>query len=150
MKKNTLIALAVVVVLLLLSYWWFYKKPAGDYQAPTSGEEQELQGETGVGGTGGGTGGTGEQAEENVVTYTDSGFSPSTLTVEAGDTVVFRNETATPFWPASAVHPTHLLYPEFDAKAAISGNYSFTFNRVGTWKYHNHLNTSQTGTIVVE
>ena len=162
MKKNTSIALAVVIVLLLVGAWWAFKKPGSQTEAPTpgSGEEQPgVQGETGTGAPSGDTGapsgdtsGGGNQVEENVVTYTDSGFSPSTLTIKAGDTVVFKNESSSAFWPASAVHPTHELYPEFDAKAAISlgSTYSFTFNRVGTWKYHNHLNASHTGTIVVE
>ena len=154
MKKNTSIALAVVIVLLLAGAWWAFKKQGGESPLPTpgGGEEQGIQGETGTGAPSGDTSGGGNQVEENVVTYTDSGFSPSTLTVKAGDTVVFKNESSSAFWPASAVHPTHELYPEFDAKAAISlgSTYSFTFNRVGTWKYHNHLNASHTGTIVVE
>ncbi|OHA38709.1 MAG: hypothetical protein A3G03_02780 [Candidatus Taylorbacteria bacterium RIFCSPLOWO2_12_FULL_44_15c] len=63
-------------------------------------------------------------------------------------------------WTASAVHPTHRAYPTsggclgstFDACAGVqSGNsWSFKFDISGTWKYHNHLNPGDTGTIVVE
>ncbi len=86
------------------------------------------------------------------VTYTASGFSSASAAIKAGDTVVFKNTSGQNFWPASAIHPTHALYPEFDAKRAISsgGTYSFTFTRTGSWKYHNHLNPADTGTITVQ
>ena len=62
----------------------------------------------GCGGGGGGGGG-------NVVKITDKGFEPSTLTINAGDTVKFENKSSDDAWPASNVHPTHQLYPGFDA-----------------------------------
>lgn len=104
--------------------------------------------------------------EQNVVTYTNSGYSPSTLRVKVGATVTFKNESSRSMWTASAVHPSHMVYggtslvehcPDikgtaFDACTGIQpGNsWSFTFTKIGTWKYHNHLNPSDTGTIVVE
>lgn len=86
------------------------------------------------------------------ITYDGLKFSPATLTVNAGDTVVFKNQSSKSFWPASGPHPTHTLYPEFDAGKAIaaSGNYAFTFTKVGTWPFHDHLNSSVTGSIIVK
>ena len=52
----------------------------------------------------------------NVVKFTDNGLEPSTLTIKSGDTVTFENDSSDDAWPASNVHPTHLLYPGFDAK----------------------------------
>jgi plastocyanin len=100
----------------------------------------------GCGGGGGGGGGG------NVVKFTDNGFEPSTLTIKAGDTVKFENDSSDDFWPASNVHPTHLLYPGFDAKKPIlaGGSYSFTFTKPGSWGYHNHLAPDIQGTIVVQ
>jgi len=99
-------------------------------------------------------------AKENVVTYTDSGYSPSILKIKKGETVIFKNQSSRAMWTASAVHPTHRVYPTsggclgstFDACAGIQpGNsWSFNFDIVGSWKYHNHLNPGDTGTIVVE
>jgi len=88
----------------------------------------------------------------NVVKFTDNGFEPSTLTINSGDTVKFENESGDDFWPASNVHPTHLLYPGFDAKKPVlpGDSYSFTFEKKGTWGYHNHLTPDVTGTIVVK
>ena len=96
----------------------------------------------------------------NNVEITASGFSPATLTVHQGDTVMFVNKDSSTHWPASAVHPTHNVYPEsggcigskFDAckRLAEGESFSFTFNEKGSWKYHDHLNPRNTGTIVVE
>lgn len=85
------------------------------------------------------------------VTYTDSGFSPKTITVKRGTAVTFVNQSGVSMWVASAVHPTHLLLPEFDQLKSVSkgSSYDYVFVKVGTWKYHNHANASDTGTIVV-
>lgn len=49
------------------------------------------------------------------------------------------------------INVTNLLYPEFDAKKEIKPgeSYSFTFEKVSSRKYHNHLNPSVTGTVNV-
>lgn len=89
---------------------------------------------------------------QNTVTYTDSGFSPSTLTTKKGDTVTFKNMTSGNMWVVSSPHPTHTDYPEFDAKRTMvpGETYQFTFTKIGSWKYHNHTNPSERGTIVVQ
>lgn len=96
---------------------------------------------------------------DNLVTYTDQGYSPETITVPAGEPVTFVNESSNPMWTASAVHPTHGEYPgegciggSFDAcEGVASGNsWSFTFDETGEWGYHNHLTPSHTGTVIVE
>ena len=103
----------------------------------------------GCGGNGDDNGGGGGG---NVVEITDDGFEPSSLTVSSGDSVTFENKSSDDSWPASDVHPTHQNYPGFDAKnALLSGeSYSFTFEKTGSWGYHNHLEPDQQGTIVVE
>ncbi len=98
--------------------------------------------------------------KDNTIEITASGFNPSTLTINAGETVTWINNGVIPSWPASAVHPTHKSYPEtggcigskFDAcKNLKQGEaYSFTFNQKGTWKYHDHLDPGSTGTIIVQ
>lgn len=106
------------------------------------------------------------QVSKTIVTYSDSGYSPLTITVKKGDTVVFENKSSRMVWTASAVHPTHKAYPGSDiAKCGtLSGrdmfdsckgyepgeSWAFKFNETGTWKYHNHLQPKHTGIIVVE
>lgn len=86
------------------------------------------------------------------VVLKENGFSPSTITVRLGQTVVFTNNTNQEFWPASDFHPTHALYPEFDPKQPVSAHesWSFTFTKPGKWTYHDHLNPTHVGTIVVQ
>ncbi len=99
------------------------------------------------------------------VQITSSGFVPETVTVNAGDKVEWTNKHTVDAWVASAVHPIHSAYPGsdinkcnsverdelFDACTRLGQDQSwgFTFNEKGTWKYHNHLNPGQTGTVVV-
>ncbi|MFZ5844976.1 MAG: hypothetical protein ACOY0S_00725 [Patescibacteria group bacterium] len=94
---------------------------------------------------------SGSSLEKVVVKYTDSGFSPLSVTVKAGTSVTFINEAAGGMWVASAVHPTHQLLPGFDQLKSVGrgGTYEYTFTKVGTWKYHNHVNPADTGTVVV-
>ena len=97
---------------------------------------------------------------EITVEITSSGFSPKILTINAGDTVVFANKDANAHWPASAFHPTHAVYPEsggcigskFDSCKGLNEGemFSFRFDNKGTWRYHDHLDPSLTGTIIVE
>lgn len=91
--------------------------------------------------------------KEVTVTYTDEGFSPKIVTIKKGDMVVFQNKTGARASVASDEHPTHLLYPEFDQyKTEQRGKdeFRFSFENVGTWKYHDHLNAIMTGTVIVE
>lgn len=89
---------------------------------------------------------------EVVVNYTSSGFEQKSITVNKGQTVKFINNSSSAMWVASAFHPTHDVYPEFDQLKGVSGGgtYSFTFDKVGTWNYHNHLKASDFGSVEVK
>lgn len=97
---------------------------------------------------------------ERVISYTDFGFSPSPLTILRGETVIFVNESSRDVWPASAMHPTHAVYPTtggclgstFDACRSLAPGeeWSFTFEIAGSWGYHNHVNPSHFGRIMVQ
>ncbi|HEY4486237.1 MAG TPA: plastocyanin/azurin family copper-binding protein [Candidatus Paceibacterota bacterium] len=87
-----------------------------------------------------------------VVSYNEMGFFPETVEVTQGETVVFVNLSNEPMWVASAIHPTHQLYPGFDSKGAVTlgERYEFAFDQKGTWKYHNHMRPGLTGTVIVK
>lgn len=86
-----------------------------------------------------------------VVTLSKDGYSPETLSVKVGDTVTFRSVDGELFWPASNLHPSHTIYPEFDPQEPIQPDsvWSFTFTKPGEWKYHDHLAPYFTGVITV-
>lgn len=92
------------------------------------------------------------QPEVRQVDMTASGFSPATITIKKGDYIQFVNKDSDTHWPASNPHPVHDGYPGFDAKKALRQNekYRFQFTRTGTWGYHDHLNPSKSGTVIVE
>ena len=85
------------------------------------------------------------------ITYTDSGFAPTTITIKEGQTVRFLNTSNKLMWVASDPHPTHTDYPGFDQLTAVAKgkDYVFTFTKIGTWGYHNYLGRSHTGSITV-
>ena len=99
------------------------------------------------------------------ILYSDQGFSPSSITLPLGSTVMFVNQSTKNMWVASAMHPTHIVYsgtslsehcPDtnnstFDQCVAVTqGNtFSFTFNKEGIWKYHNHTSSGDRGTITI-
>src|SRR5262245_40344887 len=86
-----------------------------------------------------------------VIHMDDNGFSPDTVTIDKGDTIEFENVGAQIHWPASNVHPTHDIYPAFDPKKPVQPgeSWSFTFDRVGTWKFHDHIYPQFGGSITV-
>lgn len=91
---------------------------------------------------------------------TSSEFSPAMITIKAGYTVTFVNNSSGNIRVSSDPHPTHTGYPTtggcvgstFDSCAPIASgaSWSFTFGSKGSWGYHNHFSPSQRGTVVVE
>lgn len=91
-----------------------------------------------------------EQAA-GTITYTGSGFSPETLTVKSGDTVTVRNESSRTIEFESDPHPAHTSNTELNIDTIRPGeSKTFTVNRTGTFGYHDHLDSSKTGTIIVQ
>ena len=111
------------------------------------------------------TGGLAETTE-NIIEITANGFSPKELTISVGETVTWVNGDTEEHWPATAMHPTHTIYPGSDIEKcgtseepnifdACSGippgeSYGFTFNEAGSWSYHDHIVNGLFGKIIVE
>lgn len=119
------------------------------------------------GSTGTASGGTaaGTSAPVTTIMYTDNGFAPNSITIKKGTKVTFVNQSQLKMWIGSDNHPDHTGYsgtdksvhcPDttgtaFDQCASVNtgGSYSFTFNKTGTWGYHNHAAREDEGTIIV-
>lgn len=82
---------------------------------------------------------------------TAGGFQQANLIIKRGDTIVFRNNDNRTRWPASGVHPTHLLCPGFDASRPMQSGetYSHTFTEAKECPMHDHLMPSSRGKITV-
>src|SRR3989344_177660 len=88
----------LVVVIIAVGAFWFYRSRTVE-TVPESGVA------TIVG--------------EAIVIYDANGFSPNTVTIKKGKTVIFHNKTGKPASVASGPHPTHTKYVEFDQTSGI-------------------------------
>ncbi|MDO8572222.1 MAG: hypothetical protein Q7S11_00460 [bacterium] len=149
----------VVLILVVLGGWYLYSVQTVSAPVVPSVETQMTAGTNTSAPT------TSSASMSATVKFTSSGFSPGTVTIVKGGTVTWVDESGSSMWIASAMHPAHLLYdntskdehcaPGYTGPTpldqCLSGaNYSFTFNKIGTWKYHNHANESQFGTVIVQ
>lgn len=137
MSRNAVIAVVGVVVLVLVG--WFLTRPkqttspelSKPTQVPVSTESAVFS--------------------ANTVNITDSGFSPKEIIIKAGGSLTWENQDSVDHTVNSAVHPTHLVYPPLNLGVIKSGEQkSLAFPAVGTYKYHDHLNPSLTGSVTVQ
>jgi plastocyanin len=156
MSKSTIIIIAVVVILIVGgAIYWYTTPQSPSYVALAPSAYQATSTSPSTAPT------DPANAPATVtVTYSDSGFSPAKITVPQGGTVVFKNTASDGVWVASDPHPLHNGYPTtggcvgstFDSCKEIppGGSWPFVFTYVGSWGYHNHLNPSERGTVVVQ
>lgn len=92
---------------------------------------------------------TGEPAI--VIVRTNDGYEPKNVTIKKGDIVMWKNESSDYHWPASDLHPTHGIYPEFDPLRPIApgDTWKFKFDKVGKWNFHDHIRANKVGTVTV-
>lgn len=92
--------------------------------------------------------------EQTVATIriTAQGFDPGNVEIIKGKSVLFINDDISPHWPASDVHPLHTLCPGFDALRGLKTReqYRVTFTKSKTCSFHDHLNPSLTGVIIIK
>jgi plastocyanin len=85
------------------------------------------------------------------ITYSNNGFSPSTVTIKAGDTIAIKNTSSRDLQFDSDPHPSHTDDEELNVGIVSSGQtMTLKVGKTGSHGYHNHLNPSDTGTIVVQ
>jgi plastocyanin len=138
--------------------------PAGTQETGTASSSSSDTAGLGADVNAGVTTGTGASASKASITLTANGFSPKTVTIKKGGTVTWTNTGSGQMWIGSDEHPTHTEYDgtsrtahcasnytgakPFD-ECAVGNSYSFTFTKVGSFDYHNHMNPAQTGMVVV-
>jgi plastocyanin len=92
-----------------------------------------------------------EPQGEATISFNGSEFDPDPLTVPEGTTVTVTNNSSQTIQFDSDPHPQHTDNTELNIETISPGeSNTFVANTVGTFGYHNHLNPSQTGTIIVE
>jgi plastocyanin len=84
------------------------------------------------------------------ITYDGSSFSLSSGTVKVGQTVKVVNSSSDDLSFDSDPHPVHTDNTELNVGEVAPGkSATFTVHKVGTWGFHNHLNSSQHGSFTV-
>lgn len=133
MKTQFIIGSIVVLLLGTLGAWVYFNNMQEKTTAPD--DQENIEGEPAV-----------------VITRTKDGYEPKEVTVQVGDIVEWVNESGEFHWPASDLHPTHGVYPEFDPLRPIADgeSWKFKFDQAGVWKYHDHIRANKVGTITVQ
>ncbi|HEY4489743.1 MAG TPA: hypothetical protein VJC12_00625 [Candidatus Paceibacterota bacterium] len=167
---NKTLTWTVIIVVAAALIWFLFgnKETEAPTQIPTASEENtnmpaagENSTETSVTVEAGATVNT--LPKTATITYTDSGFTPQTVTIANGGKVNWVNKSSNNMWVASAMHPSHSVYsgttlsqhcPNTSGSAfdecANGNSYGFTFTKTGEWKYHNHSLSSHFGTVIVK
>jgi len=157
MNKNLVIIVLMLIVLIGGGYYFFtkFRQPSFTPELPQP-PTPTLPTDTP----------TERETTEVIIKITDNGFEPKEIEIVRGTRVTWINESNRPSWPASDIHPTHRLYPGsgiekcgtpeedkiFDScKGLTPGeSWSFIFQEIGEWPYHDHLNPSFVGKIIVK
>ncbi len=160
MKPST-IAWVVIVILIVVGGAWYFISANGMPSTTNTNTDTTVNTDTN------GTDTTASSTNPTSVTvlYGPNGFTPSTVTIKQGDTVTFTNNGAGEMWIASAPHPTHQGYDgtteqqhcaagytgpaPFD-QCSVGTTFSFKFDKVGSWAYHNHDDSSKFGKVIVQ
>ncbi len=89
------------------------------------------------------------------ITYTDSGFSPSSAKVKNGGQIIWVNKSGSQVQIGVNPHPTHtgdrmITNGQFTLDLDDGQQTTVNVTKTGTFGYHNHLLPNDTGTITVE
>jgi len=94
---------------------------------------------------------TEQSVPKTTVTFTASGFNPQTITVKIGTRVIWSNKSGATGTINSDNYPTNLLFPFLNLGRFNDGSRMSTlFNKLGKYTYHNQLNPTQKGTVIVK
>lgn len=146
--KKALIIIAILAIVGGAGYLLFGKKSDSGTKESSSSSSQAADASTNQPADNAAK--AGQQAAATI-TYSNDGFSPATITVKTGDTVVIKNDSSRDMQFDSDPHPAHTNNEELNVGVVEPGkSMSFVVKRTGTFGYHNHLNASDTGTIVVQ
>lgn len=156
--NSVMIFSVILIFVIVLSIWYFSASPESSENENENSDNLVLNEE--------GVKEVPEIPDSNIIEITSYGFSPSELEINQGEEVTWINKDSAKHWPASAMHPTHKVYPNSDIKKCGTDeqgvifdsckglvneeSWSFVFNEKGTWSYHDHISSGKFGKIVVK
>lgn len=87
------------------------------------------------------------------ISITGTGFSPATISIQAGTQVTWTNDDAKSHQIAADPYPKNDSIPGLDSTQILEpgDSYGFSFETAGSYRYHDQLNPLELlGTVVVE
>ena len=143
LKKTTILGIIASFALVLSACSLYNKTPSQDQtteqaQSKTQGQTQQSQDESAA-----------------TITFAGGSVSPATVTIKSGESITWENKGTSAVQVASNPHPTHT-----DNRELTSGQSTLSLEagaletvsltKKGTWGFHDHLNPSVKGTVVVQ
>jgi plastocyanin len=130
------LALLGTVILVIVAVVFFTRSDNPTLQIPGSSDAPQVKGAESGGQT---------------VVYTGESFVPQTVHISAGEQVVFVNNSPDALKIASDPFPYDNDLPELNAHqdTPMGRSYSYAYPRAGTFGYHNELNPSAGGSVIV-
>lgn len=137
MNKNLIIGLVAIVIIGVGGYVLYKNNYSSNSSAPSTSSQSSSSGSN--------------QKAAATITYSNSGFSPSTTTVKSGSTVAIKNTSSSDMRLQSNPHPTHTDDTDLNIGTVAAGQTkSFTVTNKGTFGFHNHLNPGDTAKITIQ
>lgn len=138
MKAWQIMIFVIILAAAGIGFFWLWKKEPPSLAVPTPTPSRFISSADIV-------------SSDTIIRITKEGFVPSELTIKKGARVVWVNESGNFVWPASDLHPTHQVYPEFDPLEPIKTGeaWPMVFEKVGKWNFHDHLKPSWRGALYV-
>jgi plastocyanin len=86
------------------------------------------------------------------VSITRDGFVPATIQIKKGNQVTWTNNDTNPHQVITDPHPSHTNLKNLDGDPLAAGeSFTFTFEKTGTYGYHDEMNPLNTkGTVIVK
>lgn len=143
------VAIVVIVLAVVASVWWYISSQRSQNTlAPVPTPTVELFPTQPPGATEAAN----QPAQAMVVTILSSGFSPKEIKIKVGETVTWMNSDSEDHQVNSGPHPVHTVYPPLNTVSLLKPDQqkSLSFPDKGTYQYHDHLNPSQFGSVIVE
>lgn len=160
-RQQQVIWAVVIVVILAGIYWWWSSSQSSTMSSSTATQTEQpmIPASTSTASTGT----TNSAPMQATVTFDGSSFSPASVTIAQGGTVTWTSTDGN-LWVASDPHPIHNGYDGTTLQQHCAAGYtgaapfdectggtswSFTFDKVGTWGYHDHLDASIKASVTV-
>jgi len=147
MSKNIVLGLVILIAVAIGSYFVFHKdavapeNTAAQTSSPAPGQVSEPPAPTTAT----------IQTVAATIMFSNSGFSPATTTVKSGGSITIKNSSSSELDFDSDPHPVHTDDTDLNAGNIAAGeSKTITVTKKGAFGFHNHLDPSQNGKIVIE